>query len=83
MRQKGERDRESGKEEPLFANIGKYAAIGLEFPSTIIGGLFLGYLADGYFNSFPWFTSSFTLLALVGAFIRLVQWMKRFSGEDK
>ena len=72
-----------GKEDALFVKIGKYAAIGLEFPSTVLGGLFLGYALDRYFNSSPWFTGSLTLLALIGAFIRLFQLLRRFSGEDK
>ncbi len=82
MEKNGDRDR-GGKDEALFVKLGKYAAIGLEFPSTIIGGLFLGYALDRYFGSFPWLTASLTLLALIGAFIRLFQLLRRFSGEDK
>lgn len=82
MRQEGERDGRSGKAEPPFVKIGRYAAVGLEFPSTVLGGMFLGYVLDSYLSSFPWLTASFTILALVGAFIRLVQVFKRFSGED-
>lgn len=83
MQQKGERDGRSGKADPLFVKVGKYAAVGLEFPSTVLGGLFLGYLLDSYLSSFPWFTASFTILALIGAFFRLVQLLQRFSGEDR
>lgn len=67
-----------GPEEPLFFKFGKYAAIGLEFPSTVIGGLFLGYLLDNYFGTFPWLTAVCSLAALIGAFVRLVQWLRRF-----
>ena len=35
------RDEPEGSRKPLFFKLGKYAAIGLEFPSTVIGGLFL------------------------------------------
>lgn len=83
MGQEGERDQKPGKEEPPLVKFGKYAAIGLEFPSTVIGGLFLGYFLDQYLDSFPWFTAILTLLALVGAFVRLVQWLQRFSREDR
>jgi len=77
------RDEPEGSRKPLFFKLGKYAAIGLEFPSTVIGGLFLGYLLDTYLASFPWLTAICTLAALVGAFVRLVQWMQRFSNENR
>lgn len=83
MGQKGERDGKPGKADPLFVKVGRYAAIGLEFPSTVVGGLFLGYFLDNYLGSFPWFTASFTILALIGAFVRLVQLLQRFSGDDQ
>lgn len=84
MRQIGSRlDSGSGKDDPLFLKLGRYVAIGLEFPSTVIGGILLGYLLDLYFDTSPWFAISITLLAFFGACIRLAQWVKRFSGEDK
>lgn len=83
VRQKWDLDRREGKEGPLFVKVGKYAAIGLEFPSTVIGGMFLGYLLDLYFETSPSLTTTVTLLALAGAFIRLVQLLKRFSSKDK
>lgn len=81
MVQKGDEPRVS--RESLYLKIGKYAAIGLEFPSTVVGGLFLGYAVDIYFASFPWLTAFCTIFALVGAFIRLFQLLKRFSDEHK
>ncbi len=65
---------------PNFVKVSKYLAIGLEFPSTIFGGLILGYLLDQYFDSSPWLTLSATLLALVGGFVRLIYMLRRFSG---
>ena len=84
MRQKGEADKTTGeKEGPLFGKVARYAAIGVEFPSTIIGGMFLGYLLDRYFETSPLLATVTTLLALAGAFIRLVQLLNRFSGRDR
>lgn len=83
MRQKGEPDKAGGKENPLFGKVARYAAIGLEFPSTVIGGMFLGYLLDRYFETSPLLTTIATLLALAGAFIRLVQLLNRFSSRDR
>lgn len=78
MRQEGEHDERPGKPQPLFV-----AAIGLEFLSTVLGGFVLGFLLDKYLSSSPWFMASFTILALIGALIRLVRLLERFSGEDK
>ncbi|MFQ5850640.1 MAG: AtpZ/AtpI family protein [Candidatus Binatia bacterium] len=75
------RERKSRKERPPFANIAKYVAIGVEFPSTIVAGLFLGYLIDLYFDTAPWFATALALLAFVGAIVRLVQWLQRLSGD--
>jgi len=75
--------RGSNREQPLFVKAGKYAAIGLEFPSTVIGGMLLGYVLDLYFDASPWFAISITLLAFLGACLRLVQLVKRFSHQDK
>ena len=83
MSEKENGERGLNKEQPLFVKAGKYAAIGLEFPSTVIGGMLLGYLLDLYFDVSPWFAISITLLAFLGACIRLVQLVKRFSHEDK
>jgi len=72
-----------GRDEPGYIRISKFAAAALEFPSTILGGLFLGYLLDSYLNASPWFTTVLTLLALIGAFVRLFQWVSYFSSSKK
>jgi F0F1-type ATP synthase assembly protein I len=69
--------------ENRYLKIGKYAAAGLEFPSTVLGGLLLGYFLDDYFKSSPWFTTGLTLVALVGSFIRLFQWVNYFSRRKR
>jgi F0F1-type ATP synthase assembly protein I len=65
--------------ESFYLKVGKYTAAGLEFPTTILGGLLLGYFLDRYFETSPWFTTVLTLVALVGSFIRLFQWVNYFS----
>ena len=69
--------------EPNYLKFSKYAAAALEFPSTVLGGMFLGYFLDGYFNASPWFTTILTFAALIGAFARLVQWMSYFSKKKQ
>jgi F0F1-type ATP synthase assembly protein I len=83
VRENGDRKRGSNREQPFFAKMGKYAAIGLEFPSTVIGGMLLGYVLDLYFDTSPWFAILITLLAFLGACLRLVQLVKHFSHHDK
>jgi F0F1-type ATP synthase assembly protein I len=69
--------------EPNYLKFGKYAAAALEFPSTVLGGMFLGYLLDGYFNVSPWLTTILTFVALIGAFARLFQLLRYFSRDKK
>ena len=85
MSQRGNGHPPSGQEDktPAFVKISKYAAIGLEFPSTILGGLALGYLLDKYFDTSPWLIMTLTLFALVGAFVRLIVMLRRFSGDQR
>lgn len=74
-------DREPGKISLPFAKIAKYLAIGLEIPSTIIGALVVGYLIDLQFGTSPWFTVVSAVLGFVGAVIRLMQYLKYFTGD--
>ncbi len=69
--------------EPTYLKIGKYAAAALEFPGTVLGGMFLGYLLDRYFDASPWFTTVLTFVALIGAFVRLFQWVSYFSSKKR
>lgn len=75
-------DKEPGKIQLPFAKIAKYLAIGLEIPSTIIGALVVGYVADIYFNTSPWFTVGASVIGFVGAVYRLTQYLKYFGGEE-
>ena len=85
MSQRGISHPPSGTEEktPAFVRFSKYAAIGLEFPSTILGGFALGYVLDRFFETSPWFIMSITLFALVGAFVRMIFMLQRLSGDRK
>jgi len=79
----GEREDKDTEVESPYLKVGKYAAAGLEFPSTVLGGLLLGYFLDSYFGSSPWFTMVLTLVALVGGFVRLFQWINYFSRRKR
>ena len=58
---------------------GILVAMALELPGSIIGGLFIGYLLDNYFNTSPWIMMVLTTLGFTAACIRLVRWVKYFS----
>ena len=71
----------AGRANPRFVKIAKYTAIGLQFPSTIIGGLVLGYLVDNFLGTSPWFLIAMTFVAFVGAVMQLIQWGRRLGAE--
>lgn len=79
----GEERNKDTEVESFYLKVGKYAAAGLEFPSTILGGLLLGYFLDDYFKTSPWCTAGLTLAALVGGFVRLFQWVNYFSRRKR
>ena len=56
-------------------------AIALELPGSIVGGLFIGYLLDNYFNTSPWMMMALTTLGFTAACIRLVRWVRYFSDK--
>lgn len=66
---------------PFLHRAGLYLGVAFELPGTILGGLVVGYYADVYFGSSPWLLVAFTILAFVGAFMRLIQWVRYFARE--
>ena len=66
---------------PILRRAGLYLGVAFELPGTILGGLVIGYFADRYFNSSPWLLLTFTAIAFVGAFVRLLQWVRFFARD--
>ena len=60
---------------------GILVAMALELPGSIIGGLFIGYLLDNYFNTSPWIMMALTTLGFTAACMRLIRWVRYFSEE--
>jgi F0F1-type ATP synthase assembly protein I len=60
---------------------GILVAMALELPGSIVGGLVIGYLLDGYFNTSPWLMLALTILGFAAACIRLVRWARFFSDK--
>ncbi len=65
-------------EQPRQPNLWRYAAIGAEFFSPIIGGSLVGYYIDDHFHT----GATWTLVGLLGgvfiAFFRLIMEMREF-----
>jgi F0F1-type ATP synthase assembly protein I len=64
---------------PFLRRAGVYLGVAFELPGTIIGGIVVGYFLDVYFRTSPWLLITSTALAFVGAFVRLVRWVKFFA----
>lgn len=74
-------DRRQDSQTPFIRGASVYLGVAFELPGTILGGLLVGYLLDNYFGTSPWLLITLTVLAFVGAFIRLVHWINYFTRE--
>jgi F0F1-type ATP synthase assembly protein I len=57
-------------------------AVALEFSGTIAAGAFIGWYLDDRLGWTPWASIVATVLAAIGAFIRLVQMLRRLRQLD-
>jgi F0F1-type ATP synthase assembly protein I len=73
-------EKPGGMKYPIVSRkAGVLIAMALELPGSIVGGLFIGYLLDNYFNTSPWIMMALTTLGFTAARIRLVRWVRYFS----
>jgi F0F1-type ATP synthase assembly protein I len=77
----GRPDNRQENQASFLRRAGLYLGVAFELPGTILGGLVVGYYADEYFHSSPWLLLTFTALAFIGAFVRLLQWVRFFARE--
>jgi len=77
------RDPKSSSRDPALLKAAKYTAIGLEFPTTVAAGLFLGYYLDQYFGTKPWLVLVVGLAGVVAAFYRMVLLLRHLSRDSK
>jgi len=54
-------------------------AIAFEFTGTIGAGALIGWYLDDHFGTGPWASIGCTITAVVGAFARLIQMLRRFQ----
>ncbi len=65
--------------DSLLLKAGRFAAVGVEFGTTIVAGVLVGYYLDQWLGTPPLFTLLFTLGSLAGAVYRLM-WLLRKYG---
>jgi F0F1-type ATP synthase assembly protein I len=57
-------------------------AVAFEFTGTIAAGALIGWYVDRHFGWSPWGSIVLTLGAAAGAFVRLIQMVRRFQEVD-
>ena len=57
-------------------------AIAFEFTGTIGAGAVLGWFIDYRFGTTPWGSIILTVASVAGAFVRLIQMLRRFQQLD-
>jgi F0F1-type ATP synthase assembly protein I len=77
----GRTDRPQDRQAPFLRKAGLYLGVAFELPGTILGGLVIGYFLDEYFATAPWLLIGITAVAFVGAFVRLIYWVRFFTRE--
>jgi F0F1-type ATP synthase assembly protein I len=63
-----------------YRRLALYSSLIFAMPATLLGGLYLGYLADEYFGTRPWLMIAGLGFGIAGAFIQLFRIVGRDSG---
>lgn len=58
------------------------SAVGLEFASTVIGGLILGYYLDDWLGTEPWLFLVGTFGGLGAAVLRMIMLLKKYAATS-
>jgi ATP synthase protein I len=65
-----------------FRKIAQLSSLGLTLPSSIIVGLFFGYILDKAFQTGPWLLLTFLLLGIISGFYSLFKGLNRFRDTE-
>ncbi len=60
----------------------RYASIGIEFSSPMIGGAIMGHYLDQYFKTDPYLTLAMFVLGMLAGFYRLITALSAFQKEQ-
>jgi len=77
----GHPNRRNDRRTPILRSAGLYLGVAFELPGTIIGALVVGYFLDQYFRTSPWLLITLTTVGFIGAFARLIWWVRFFAGN--
>jgi F0F1-type ATP synthase assembly protein I len=66
-----------------IARFARGGALAFEFSGTIGGGAICGWGVDRWFGTEPWGLMVFSVVGVVGGFLRLLQFLRRFEAIDR
>lgn len=67
---------------PNFRKLAELSSIGLMLPSSIIVGLFFGYILDRWLGTRPWLLLVFTVLGVVSGLLSLFRALKKYDRDQ-
>lgn len=71
----------AGPTRPNFRKLAELSSIGLLLPSSIIVGLFFGYVLDRWLGTAPWLLLIFTVLGAVSGLLSLFRALKKYDKD--
>jgi len=66
---------------PDFRKLAELSSLGLMLPSSIIVGLFLGYVLDRWLGTRPWLLLVFTVLGIASGLVSLFRGLKKYDRD--
>jgi ATP synthase protein I len=70
------------KDRSGFRRLADLSSLALMLPSSIVVGLFFGYLLDKLLGTRPWMLFVFLLLGIASGFYSLLRGLKRYEKDD-
>jgi ATP synthase protein I len=68
-------------QRPDLRKLAELSSLGLMLPSSIIVGLFLGYILDRWLGTRPWLLLVFTVLGVVSGLLSLFRALKKYDRD--
>lgn len=65
-----------------FRKLAEASSIGLILPSSIVVGLFFGYLLDKWLGTRPWMLLIFLALGVVSGFLSLFRAVRKYGKDE-
>jgi len=71
----------AGPPRPNLRKLAELSSVGLLLPSSIIVGLFFGYVLDRWLGTAPWLLLVFTVLGAVSGLLSLFRALKKYDKD--